>query len=52
MGSELRNKRRCEDNIKMELRGVECGFTNWIDLSQDRDRQQALVNVAMKLRVP
>jgi hypothetical protein len=38
--------------IKMDLRELECGGMDWIDLAQDRDRWQALVNAAMKLRVP
>jgi hypothetical protein len=29
---------RWEDNIKMDLTGVECGITDCIDLAQDRDR--------------
>jgi hypothetical protein len=31
---------------------VGCGVLDHIDLAQDRDRWQALVNVAMNLRVP
>jgi hypothetical protein len=33
-----RPRRRWEDNIKMDLREVECGGTDWVDLAQDRDR--------------
>jgi ribosomal protein L35AE/L33A len=40
-----------EDNIKMDLQDVGCGFKNWIDLAQDRGRWQARVNVVMN-RVP
>jgi hypothetical protein len=29
---------RYEDNIKMDLQEVECGFINWIGLDKDRDR--------------
>jgi hypothetical protein len=47
-----RPRRRWEDNIKMDLREVEWGDMDWIDLVQDRDRWRALVNAAMNLRVP
>jgi len=47
-----RPMRRREDNIKMDLQEVGSGGTDWIDLTQDRDRWQALVNVVMNLRVP
>jgi len=47
-----RLRRRWEDNIKMDLQGVECGGMDWIDLAQYRDRWRALVNAVMNLRVP
>jgi hypothetical protein len=47
-----RPKHRWEDNIKIDLQGVECGGTNWIELAQNRDRWRALVNAVIKLRVP
>ena len=47
-----RNRRRWEDNIKMFLQEVRCEGMDWIDLTQDRDRWQALVNALMNLRVP
>ena len=45
-------RRRWEDNIKVDLQEVGCGGLEHIDLAQDRERMQALVNVAMNLRVP
>jgi hypothetical protein len=42
---------RWEDNIKLHLQEVGCGDRDWIKLTQDRDRWQALVNVVMNLRV-
>jgi hypothetical protein len=33
-----RPSRRWEDNIKMVLKEMECGFMDWIELAQDRNR--------------
>jgi PAS domain-containing protein len=38
VGKPGRPRRRCEDNIKMDLQEVECGVTDWIELAQDKDR--------------
>jgi hypothetical protein len=38
--------------MKMYLQVVGWGGLDWIDLSQERDRWQALVNAAMNLLVP
>ena len=43
-----RPRRRCENNIKMDLLEVGFGGMDWID----RDRWRALVNAVMNLRVP
>jgi hypothetical protein len=37
-------------NIKIDLREIGWDGMDWIDLAQDRD--QALVNTVMKIRVP
>jgi hypothetical protein len=47
-----RTRHKWEDNIKMDLQEVRCGVMDWIELTQDRDRYRALVNVVMNLRVP
>jgi hypothetical protein len=47
-----RPKRRWKDNIKVDLREVEWGDADWIDLAQDRDKWRALMNAVMNLRVP
>jgi hypothetical protein len=43
--------RRWVDNIKIDLREIEWGGMDWIDLAQDRDQWRALVNMLMNLRV-
>jgi hypothetical protein len=40
------------DNIKMDLREIEWGVVDWIDVAQDRDHCRALVNAVMNFRVP
>jgi hypothetical protein len=47
-----RPRRRCADNIKMDLREVGWNGRDWIDLAQDRDRWRVYVNAVMNLRVP
>ena len=46
-----RPRRRCEDNIKMELQEMGWGGIDWINPAQGSDRWQALVNAVMNLRV-
>jgi hypothetical protein len=47
-----RPRRRREDNIRMHLREIVWGGTDWIDLAQERDQWRALVNTVLNLRVP
>ena len=47
-----RPRRRCEDNIKIDLQELGYGGVDWIELAQDRDRWWALVYAVMNLRVP
>jgi hypothetical protein len=47
-----RPRRRCEDNVIMDLQEVGYGCEDWIGLAQDRDRWQALVSAVRNLRVP
>jgi hypothetical protein len=46
-----RPKRRWEDRIKMDVRDIDWGSVDWIQLAQDRDRWRAIVNTMMSLRV-
>ena len=46
-----RPRHRWEDNIEMNLKEVGCGGMDWIELSEDRDRSQALVNAVMNIQV-
>jgi hypothetical protein len=43
---------RWENNIRMDLREVGCGFVDWMELVQDRDRWRTLVSAVMNIRIP
>ena len=43
---------RWEDNMKMNLNGVSCGYMDWIGLAQERDRWRTFVIAVTNLRVP
>jgi hypothetical protein len=47
-----RRRRRCIDNIKMNILEIGVNVVDWIGLAQDRYRWRALVNSVMNLRVP
>jgi hypothetical protein len=47
-----RSRHRWVDNIKMDLREIVWDDMDCIDLTQDRDKWRALVNMVMNLRVP
>jgi len=47
-----RSRRRCVDNIRMDLQEVGCGYMDWIGLALDRDSWRTLVSGVMNLRVP
>jgi hypothetical protein len=47
-----KSRRRCEDNIQIDLQELGRGGTEWIELAQNRDRWPELVNAVMNLQVP
>jgi hypothetical protein len=47
-----RPRPRWVDNIRMDLREIECDGVDWIDVAQDRDQWRALVSTVLNLRVP
>ena len=47
-----RPRRRWVNNIRMDVQEVGYGYTDWIGLTQDRDRWRTLVSAVMNLRVP
>jgi len=47
-----RPRRRCVDNIRMDLQEVGSGHVDWIGLAQDRDRWRTLVSAVMNFGVP
>jgi hypothetical protein len=47
-----RPRRRCEDNIKLDLREIGIDGANWIQLAQDRVQWRTCVNTVMNLWVP
>jgi hypothetical protein len=46
-----RPRRRCVDNITMDLGEVGWGDVDWIGLAKDRSRWRAVVNSVLNLRV-
>jgi hypothetical protein len=45
-------RRRWENNIKMDLTGMELESADWVHLTQDRGRWRALANTVMNFYVP
>jgi hypothetical protein len=47
-----RPRRRCVDNIKMDLGEMEWGGVDWIGLAKYNNRWRALVNSVLNIRFP
>jgi hypothetical protein len=47
-----RPRRRCIDNIKMDLLEIGLSVVDWTGLAQDKYRLRALVNSVINFRVP
>jgi hypothetical protein len=47
-----RSRRRCEDNLKMDLTEIGWECVDWIYLAEHRDRWRSFVNTVMNLEVP
>jgi hypothetical protein len=47
-----RQRRRWEDNIKMDFQEVGGVRGDWMELAQDSDRWRALVGILRNFRVP
>jgi hypothetical protein len=43
-------KRRCEGNIRMDLKEIGIDTRNWVDSAQDRDYWIALLNATLNHR--
>ena len=52
LSKERELRRRKEDNIRMDFDEICKNAGNWVDSAQDRDYWRALMNVALKLRLP
>ena len=50
--SLVRPRRRWKDNIRMDFEELHINAGNWVQLTRDRIYWRALVNTAIKLRVP
>ena len=47
-----RPRRRCENNIRMDLKEIGINTRNYVDSAQDGNYWTALVSAALNLRVP
>ena len=45
-------RRRWEGNIRKDLKEIGTYTRKWVDSAQDRDYWRALVNMALKFRLP
>jgi hypothetical protein len=48
----VKSRHRCEDNIKIDLKGIYCEDVDWIHLALNIIQNLTVVKIVMKLRVP
>ena len=44
-------RRRWEDTVRLDLKGIGVGARKWVDSTQDRDNWRVLVAATLKIRV-
>ena len=47
-----RLRRKCEVNIRMNLKEIDIITRNWVDSAQERDYWRALLSAVLNLRAP
>jgi hypothetical protein len=47
-----RPRRKCENNIKLDIGEIDIDVVNWIKLAQDSFRWRTFMNTVMNLHVP
>jgi len=47
-----RLRRKCEENVRLDLKETMLEGVDWMHLAQDRDQWRALLNAVMNLRTP
>jgi hypothetical protein len=47
-----KRRRNWENNLKIRLKEIRWGHTDWIQLAQDRDQWSILLNTVLNLWVP
>ena len=48
-GSLGRPRRRCEENIRMDLKEINVNTRNWVDSAQDKNYWRAVLNAVFTL---
>jgi hypothetical protein len=51
-GDEMGDRRKWDDNIKMDLKEMAYYIVDWLHLDQDRDQWRAFVNTVLRRQAP